>query len=272
MAVTAQGGTSDARGILYPTRLPTFHRAPAPEELAGLVRWTWVPRWDLAPGRTSRQRVLPFPASHLVVEPSGVSLVGPGTGASHRDLTGSGWAVGLMLRPAGLASLVEDARTLRDREVPFDAPDLHAAVVEAMGDADDAGRDRAVRAATGWAAAHLGRPDAAGATANAMEELIASDPGIVRVEQVADHLHLSVRGVQRLAGRYVGLAPLAMIRRYRLQEAAQRLREDPGLTIARVAADLGYADHAHLTTDFRTVLRLTPSDYRRSTEHDGSRR
>lgn len=53
-----------------------------------------------------------------------------------------------------------------------------------------------------------------------------------------------------------------MIRRYRLQEAAQRLRDDPAVTIAQVAADLGYADHAHLTTDFRTVLGLTPNRYR----------
>jgi AraC-like DNA-binding protein len=29
-----------------------------------------------------------------------------------------------------------------------------------------------------------------------------------------------------------------------------------------VAADLGYADHAHLTRDFRTVLGFTPSAYR----------
>ena len=36
------------------------------------------------------------------------------------------------------------------------------------------------------------------------------------------------------------------------------------VTIAQVAADLGYADHAHLTTDFRTVLGLTPNRYRSS--------
>jgi AraC-like DNA-binding protein len=53
-----------------------------------------------------------------------------------------------------------------------------------------------------------------------------------------------------------------MIRRYRLQEAAQRLREDPSLTISQVAAELGYADHAHLSADFRNVLGFTPSSYR----------
>lgn len=99
--------------------------------------------------------------------------------------------------------------------------------------------------------------------ANEMEHLISADRTIVRIDQVATHLGVSVRAVQRLARRYVGLPPLAIIRRYRLQEAAQRLREDPSLTIAQVSAELGYADHAHLAADFRTVLGLAPSVYRR---------
>ena len=57
-----------------------------------------------------------------------------------------------------------------------------------------------------------------------------------------------------------------MIGRYRLQEAAQRLREDPpSLTVAHVAAELDYADHAPLTADFRQVLGLSPSLYRQQT-------
>lgn len=58
-----------------------------------------------------------------------------------------------------------------------------------------------------------------------------------------------------------------MIRRYRLQEAVQRLREDHSLTIAHVAADLGYADHAHLSADFRSVLGFTPNFYRYDPNH-----
>ena len=53
-----------------------------------------------------------------------------------------------------------------------------------------------------------------------------------------------------------------MIRRRRLQEAAQRLREQPDTELAALAAELGYADQAHLAGDFRTVLGLTPSGYR----------
>ena len=258
----------DGRGILYPTRLPTFHRQPAPAELQHLVRWFWIPQWRLAPGRTSRQNVLPFPASNLVVEESGVSLSGPTTGASYRDLHGSGWAVGALLRPAGIASLSTDPSSIRNVEVPFDAPELHRAVSAVMSADETADLERAIAAFTAWAAEHLAPPDELGLLANAMEDLIASDPTLVRVEQVASSLNMSTRGVQRLAQRYVGLPPLAMIRRYRLQEAAQRLRENSSLTISQVAAELGYADHAHLTTDFTRVLGFPPTNYRRNSMPD----
>ena len=257
-------GTGDSRGILYPTRLPTFHREPAPDGLDALVRWFWIPRWDLAPGRTSRQQVLPFPASNLVVQPDGVILVGPTTRVSHRDLSGRGWAVGALLRPAGIASLRPEPGSLRDTEVAFEAPELHQGICSAMSAQDEtAGRQQAVQAYVTWAAEHLDAPDDGGLAANAMEDLIASDRTVVRVDQVARHLSISSRGVQRLARRYMGLPPLAIIRRYRLQEAAQRLREEESLTIAQVATDLGYADHAHLAADFRRVLGSSPTAYRR---------
>ncbi len=104
-----------------------------------------------------------------------------------------------------------------------------------------------------------------------MEETIATDLTVIRVEHLARALGISVRSVQRLAQRYVGVTPLAMIRRYRLQEAAQRLRDDPAVPIGQVAAELGYADQAHLCADFRRVLGFNPSTYRDRTvpEHDG---
>jgi len=251
------------RGVLYPARLPTFSREQAPPALQDRVRWFWVPRWRLAPGRTSRQHVLAFPASNLVVGPDGVVLSGPTTRASSVDLVGEGWVVGALLRPAGLASLHAQPRRVRDAEVPYEAPDLHREVGAAMrGDDEVAGRQRAVAAFAAWAEEHLAAPDDGGLLANALEDVVAADRTLVRVDQLARRLGVSTRAVQRLCERCIGLPPLAVIRRYRLQEAAQRLREEPGTTVAQVAADLGYADHAHLSTDFRAALGTTPRDYR----------
>ncbi|WP_219924564.1 AraC family transcriptional regulator [Nocardioides campestrisoli] len=255
---------ADGRGILYPAALPTFHREPAPEPLATWVRWFWIPEWDLAPGRVSRQHVIAFPASNLVVEQGLVALSGPTTRRWHRDLTGHGWVVGAHLRPAAVPLLVDDPGSVRDDYRPLDLPDLHASVVAAMtGPGSPAERRSAAVTAYGdWLLAVAPEPDDHALLANAMADAIDSDPEVLKVEHVAERLGVSPRTVQRLARRYVGLPPAAMIRRRRLQEAAERIRTDPSADLAGVAAELGYADQAHLAADFRTVLGLRPSDYR----------
>ena len=257
------------RGVLYPTRLPTFQRVAAPAELADLIRWFWIPRWDIPLGRSSRQHVLPFPASNLVVEPNGVTLQGPTTRASYRDLRGKGWAVGALLRPAAVSSLCDEPSGIRDSTITIDAPELHGAVVTAMqSERETDATAHAAAAFASWAEARLTPADEGGLLANAIEDLIASDSEIIRIDQIAKLVNITARHVQRVTHRYVGVPPLAIIRRYRLQEAAERIREDSSLTIGQVAAELGYADHAHLTRDFRQVLGLAPVDYRRGLRAD----
>src|SRR5699024_1440227 len=95
-----------------------------------------------------------------------------------------------------------------------------------------------------------------------MVEAVENDPTIQNVTDLATHLHISTRSVQRLAATYVGVPPAFLIRRRRLQEAAELLRQNPGLDLTELAHESGYADHAHLTRDFRTNLGFTPSNYR----------
>src|SRR5690242_5813131 len=99
LGMVGGGGLEDSRqvalrGVLYPTRLPTFARVPAPESVGALVRWFWIPQWDIQPGRTSRQHLIAYPACNLVVQGDAVELAGPSTRSSYRDLAGKGWAVG----------------------------------------------------------------------------------------------------------------------------------------------------------------------------------
>lgn len=201
--------TRSTRGVLYPAQLPQLHRLPAPAPATDLVAWFWIPEWDIAPGRSSRQHVVAFPASN--------------------------------------------------------APELHRSVAAAMrADGDPAERrQRAVTAFTAWLVRRIPVITDAGRMANALAEAIETDPSIRRAEDAADRLGVSVRTLQRVAASCIGLSPAAMIRRRRLQEAAERLRQEPGLALAALAADLGYADQAHLANDFRHVLNVTPSGYRR---------
>lgn len=249
------------RGVLYPSRLPEFHRLPPTAEAADLAAWCWIPEWDIEPGRSSRQELVSFPALNLVVEADGAVLSGATTRVSSRDLTGRGWAVGALLRPAAVAALTDAPSALVDRVLPLAGADLTADVARAMA-SGDGHRERAVAVLCAWLCARVGEVTAPARHANAMSELLMSDPSVRTPEQAAARLAVSVRTLQRMAHRHVGLSPAAIIRRRRLQEAAERIRTDPGAELATVAAELGYADQAHLANDFRSALGFTPSSYR----------
>lgn len=256
------------RGVLYPARMPEFHRLPPPPIAAELVTWFWIPEWDIAPGRSSRQDVVAYPALNLVVEPSRVELVGATTKATFRDLTGRSWAVGALLRPAAVAALVEAPNALRDDVITLDAPDLLDAVSEVMATGEGR-RERAVATFASWLSSKAGAITPTARLANELSDLLMSDDAILSPEDAAARLSMSVRTLQRLAYRYVGLSPSAMIRRRRLQEAAQRMRDEPEADLARIAAELGYADHSHLTNDFRAALGIAPRAYRGAEERAG---
>lgn len=253
------GVTDSTRGVLYPERLPRFTRLPPPREASDLVAWFWIPQWDLPDDVVSRQPVLGYPAANLTVEPDRVTLWGATTRASEHELRGRGWAVGAVLKPAAFARLHDAPSDLVDAHIALDEPELQHTVSAAMPDLE-----AACAAVSTWLTRRVGSSTSEARLANAMAELLMTDAAILRVDDAAERLRVSVRTLQRLAHRTVGLPPAAMIRRRRLQEAAQRVREAPDTPLADIAAGLGYADQAHLANDFRAVLGVTASDYRSS--------
>lgn len=82
-----------------------------------------------------------------------------------------------------------------------------------------------------------------------------------RVGQVCEKFAITERTLQRLTARRIGLSPKWLIRRRRLHEAAERLADRDRPDLARVAADLGYADQAHFIRDLRAVTGLTPGEF-----------
>lgn len=292
------------RGHLTPGPHATVVRLPAPDDVAHLVRQLWIPEWDLPAGERAEQLVLGYPASNVVVEPDGVALHGPTSRASTRVLTGRGWAVGALLRPAGVLLFTEHPADLLDGSAPVSAPGLRSAVAEAMAGVGPAGRRArpadplggtesgsapGLRAAAAGAVAgadpagrHLRAaslladhvralaaevpPSAArdGALANRMVDLLEAGTVARSPADLARQLHVSERSLQRLAARFVGMPPQLLLRRRRLQEAAERMRADPAADLGALAAELGFADQSHLTREFRSVLGATPRGYGRA--------
>jgi len=258
-----------ARGHLTPGPRTTITRRAAPDDVAHLVRQLWLPEWDLPAGERAEQLVLGYPASNVVAEPEGVALHGPTTRASTRVLRGRGWAVGALLRPAGVLLFTDRPAELLDRSVSLAVPDLHRAVVDAMeGRAREGRHGRAaallldhVRALAAQAPPTLVRE---GRAANRMVDVVEARPDVRTPAALAREVQVSERTLQRLAARFVGMPPQLLLRRRRLQEAAGRMRADPELDLGALAADLGFADQSHLSREFRSVLGATPRGYGRA--------
>lgn len=80
--------------------------------------------------------------------------------------------------------------------------------------------------------------------------------------EVSRELGLSERQLRRRVERAVGYGPRMLVRVRRLQRFLQSVERQPATTLARLAADAGYADHAHLVRECRQLAGRTPSALR----------
>ncbi|WP_418061013.1 helix-turn-helix domain-containing protein [Pimelobacter simplex] len=254
----------DARGFS-----PSLRRYAPPPELADVVRRFWVPVWSLPDGEVSVQRVLQYPVCQVVLGSTGGQLVGPHSGLSTQELAGRGWAVGVMLQPApGLAlaggpvaGLTNERRDLAT-VTALDGAGLLAGVRAVLGDDPaEATRQQEACALVAEALAVLAPVDAEGRLVNAVVEYVEGEREVQRVGQVCAKFDIGERALQRLLRRRIGLSPKWLIQRRRLHDAADLLRTGAPVDLARVAAELGYADQAHFTRDFRAVTGLTPGEF-----------
>lgn len=81
------------------------------------------------------------------------------------------------------------------------------------------------------------------------------------LDELAGSLGVSPVHLVRAFNRQHGLPPYAWLNVLRLKEARRRLLA--GEAIAGVAAELGFADQAHLTRRFKAAFGITPGAYRR---------
>ena len=255
--------------LVDPTdRRYSIARATVSPELAALARRFWIPVWAVPPGQTSPQSVLQYPVCLIVVSNTYARLYGVASGLSNTVLEGRGWAVGLMLEPAaGYLLTSQPVRRMTDRHVDLssvpslDGEGLTRRVREAMaGDPESPTAQEVAREAVEDALRPLVPVDDEGELVNAIVEHVESSPDLLRVDDLCDRFAMAERTLQRLLHKRIGLSPKWLIRRRRLQEGADRLR-DSDADLATVAVELGYADQAHFTRDFRMATGLTPGQF-----------
>jgi AraC-like DNA-binding protein len=260
--------------VRRPTTVDAFttRRHPAGHALAPWISYFWTVTWNRGDAGPLESTVISFPAMHLTVEwgetgtvrhghPMPATLVhGLITRVFRVNLTGRGGVVGARFRADGFHAWTGlDAAGLTDSVVP--AGDLLGSAVGSLHadlgpDTDPAGPLARLRAEL-----ERTRPAAEPTGMGPVVDLMATDPGLVRVDQVARSVALSERTLQRRFRREIGIGPKWVLCRFRLQEAALALERDPGIDLGALAPQLGFYDQAHLTKTFVDMLGETPSAY-----------
>jgi AraC-like DNA-binding protein len=261
----------DARGIVDPgsgaQRFTLDRHAPSPS-VGRFVDRYWIVSWDLTGQPPYTQRVFAHPVVNVVFEAGEAIVTGVTTRMSARTLEGSGRVLGVMFRPAGFhAVLGRPMSGITDRVLPFAdlaGPRAGRAARQIAGAARAADQAAMVAAADELMAALLPGPPQPCEETTAIAERCAADPAMARVDALAELAGLSPRQLQRRFAEHVGVSPKAVIRRYRLYEAAERARLGDAVDWAALAAELGYSDQAHLVRDFSAAFGVPPERYARA--------
>jgi AraC-like DNA-binding protein len=236
------------------------HSFPEPAaDLAPFVDHFWAVAWDLGDQPPYRQLIVPNPTVQLSFPNGSAEVHGVGRRSGYKVLAGKGRVFGVAFRPGCFRPFLgRSVSTITGKVVP--AAELFADVpTRAMADAGDV--DEQARIAEEFLRSTRPHRDPTAEHAAEVVALVAAEPGITRVADLARRLDTHVRSVQRLFAEYVGVGPKWVIRRYRLREVTERMARSAAIDWAGLAAELGYADQAHLTRDFTAMVGESPTRY-----------
>jgi AraC-like DNA-binding protein len=268
--------------------------------LAPFVDFYWLLRWDLRGQPPHEQAILPHPNVNLAFEAHGAGIYGVDRRLFTRVLTGRGMVFGVRFRAGCFRPFWQaPISQLTDRVVPAarlfgaGAEQTRQAIMLAGGQVPGAGNaarsESGVSGGAGGVAGSAVAGPAGAGSASADAEMtayaeallcavlpepdplaeraadlvahITADPALRRVDELSGASGMTVRSLQRLFADYVGASPKWVMRRARLHEAAERADSGELIDWAELAADLGYADQAHLTRDFTDTIGVAPTRY-----------
>ncbi|WP_369234055.1 DUF6597 domain-containing transcriptional factor [Streptomyces sp. R21] len=278
----------DTRGIVDPSELLArvrFRRHEPAEPLRRHVETYWFIDWDLSEPYASH--IVPHPSVNVTFQwdedegPPYGEVTGVALGLFTRKLTGRGRVCGAKFWPGGFRPYVPEVPVSRWTGCALPVQEVFAPTAfasTAVGEgpentgpentarsvvspADDAAR---VAALDTFLLSLAPAPDPQADLAMGLVDRIRADRTVRRVADFARTEGLSMRALQRLFSAYVGVSPKWVILRYRIHEALELASTRQDVDWPTLAADLGYADQAHLVRDFTATVGVPPTAYQSS--------
>lgn len=170
----------------------------------------------------------------------------------------------IRFQPCGAAALLGIApRELRGETPALDA--LLGAEAERLADALAGAQGSRARFAVliGWCRDRLRGARRIPPAVVAAVELAERSAGRLRVDELASRTGFGRRRLERAFDAWVGIAPKVLLRVQRVQGVLAALGSRDAPPLASLALRAGFADQAHLTREFRTLVGSTPTSYLR---------
>jgi AraC-like DNA-binding protein len=262
---TRPTGLGRAKGLVSNrasgSRIETKTFAP-PLEIKEFVESLWVSQWDLRNQKPYLVQMLADPSVTIAFEAQRSRVVGISTNLWKREMVDRGLIRAVKLKPGAAGAFVAGSlekltnSVLPIRTVFSNIPhELERAVLSG----DD---ENGFSHLTLWLQKNLKQPiDPKVHLAIDLVAHVQRHSEILTVDLLCKKSGLSIRPLQRLFRDFVGASPKWVIRRFRLQEAALQI-ERGNKSLTDIAAELGYADQAHFSRDFRKSTGRSPKELR----------
>jgi AraC-like DNA-binding protein len=256
-----------ARGLLHKRRSFEHFELTLIEPSAALARHVehhWLILWDLTGKPAYEQQNLSHPSQHLVINPQAdTGIFGAATGVFNYRLEGSGRVFGTKFRPGAFhgffgraVSALTDSFAPVELAFPRSSAELEA---EFTGLNDPSAMGERIEALL---LVRLPELDGKAILARDLVERIQRDRDLHSVAVLAEAAGMTVRSLQRLFDRYVGVTPKWVIDRYRMIEAVETMNAGAPVSLTALAQELGYFDQAHFTKAFQQLTGWAPSAYK----------
>jgi len=226
-----------------------------------LIEQFWFVDWNLAGEGPHNQQNLPDPNFHLIIDKGEVKLIGPVSKIYSYTMVGKGSILGVKFSVGALSNILKaPISEYLDKE--FDAQEVldldFDDYIQVFN--DQTSDEKIVELLQSLLKPLVTQPCPQQLKLTKLVELIKTDSEIYKVADLLEQANISIRTIQRLFHKFLGLSPKWLIRKYRLHQALEAL-ESKDMSILDLVVLLGYTDQSHLIKDFKDMLGLTPGDY-----------
>jgi AraC-like DNA-binding protein len=260
--------TSTLTGILNPktgqTKFQLSRHLPALDLSCFVLRY-WIVKWDLRGQEPYLSENLPYPCVNLVIEKDKSRIYGVVKQKFSYLLTGKGQVFGVKFRPGAFYPFVKSPiSNFTGSSISFQEAFGVASqpLEEAILSLED--KEKMIELAEAFLRERLPERDETVELINQIVERIIAEREITKVDDIVSRFDLSKRTLQRLFNQYVGVSPKWVIKRSRLQEAADQLAAGEIIDWPSLALDLGYFDQAHFIKEFKAIVGKSPVEYANS--------